>query len=203
MRPPRTFASGNRAGTLLALCVFVAALPALGAGVKTHVDYDRTASFGEYTTFQFHDTRYDLRRVSLSLHQWVARGIIGHARAGGLAYVPSAPDVYLAYYAAYQGDLRLVPEDLKYAYGDGFVTGTYWQGGGGSHDAGDGSFTFARGALVVDVWDRQRGVLVWRGTAPGALKKDYQKSQASLAKAIVKLMKRWEEMYGERAPGTR
>jgi hypothetical protein len=39
--------------------------------------------------------------------------------------------------------------------------------------------------------------------ATGALKKDYNKNEARLAKALEKLMKRWEEMYGGRARAIR
>jgi hypothetical protein len=68
---------------------------------------------------------------------------------------------------------------------------------------GKKSFTFKEGTVVVDVWDRERGILVWRGMATGALKKDYNKNEARLAKALEKLMKRWEEMYGGRARAIR
>ncbi len=176
----------------LLLCLFLVAVPALG--MKIHIDYDGATAFIDYQTFQFRETRKDLRRVSPSLHEWVARQIIGYARYGGLAMVPSEPDVYLAYYAAYQGELRLGPGDLEYAYGDDFTPGSYWEGGVGIRDGGKKSFTFKEGTVVVDVWDRERGVLVWRGMATGALKKDYNKNQARLAKALEKLMKRWEEM---------
>ena len=192
-----------RKAPLLALALVLAAGPALAAGAKIHIDYDGATAFSEYRTFQFRDTRKDLRRVSPSLHESVARQIIDYARDGGLAMVPEEPDIYLAYYAAYHGELRLVLTDLEYAYGESFNPGTYWQGGVGTRDVGKKSFTFKEGTVVVDVWDRERGILVWRGMATGALKKDYDKNEARLAKALEKLMKRWDEMYGNRARAIR
>ncbi len=191
-----------RAPSILSLLVGLVALPAVGA-TKIHIDYDGATAFSEYTTFQFKDTRHDLRRVSPSLHKDVALQIIGYARKGGLAMVDSEPDVYLAYYAAYHGELKLVMGDLEYAYGDSFTPGSYWEGGVGTRDLGKKSFNFKEGTVVVDVWDRERGILVWRGMATGAVKKDYHKNEARLGKALEKLMKRWDEMYGTRAQAIR
>ena len=192
MRSPRTL------GLLLSLV----ALPAVGA-TKIHIDYDGATAFSEYTTFQFKDTRQDLRRVSPSLHKDVALQLIGYARDGGLAMVDSEPDVYLAYYAAYYGELLLVMGDLEYAYGDSFTPGSYWEGGVGTRDVGKKSFNFKEGTVVVDVWDRARGILVWRGMVTGAVKKDYHKNEAKLARVLEKLMKRWGAMYGDHARAIR
>ena len=187
---------------ILGLLVGLVALPASGA-TKIHIDYDGATAFSEYTTFQFKNTRRDLRRVSPSLHKEVALQLINYARDGGLAMVDSEPDLYLAYYAAYHGELRLVMGDLEYAYGDSFTPGSYWEGGVGTRDVGKKSFNFKEGTVVVDVWDRERGILVWRGMATGAVKKDYHKNEAKLARALEKLMKRWDEMYGTRAQAIR
>jgi hypothetical protein len=179
---------------LLNLLLFLVALPVLGA--KIHLDYDGAAVFSEYRTFQFRNSRHDLRRVSPALHEKVARQLIYHARAGGLAMVPSEPELYLVYYVAYRDELRLVREGLRYGYGDSFTPGSFWQGGNGTHDAGESSFTFEKGTVVIDLWDRQRAILIWRGIAPGVLKKGFEGNEARLGKALERLMKRWDEMYG-------
>ena len=188
---------------ILCLVLALAVAPAHAAGTKIHIDYDGATAFSEYTTFQFKDTRRDLRRISPSLHERVALQIIGYARDGGLAMVEAEPDLYIAYYAAYHGDLRIALEDLEYAYGDSFSPGSYWQGGVGTRDVGKKEFTFKEGTVVVDVWDRGRGILVWRGMATGAVKQNFEKNEARLGKALGKLMKRWDEMYGDRAKAIR
>jgi hypothetical protein len=170
------------------------ALPAQGQ--KIHIDYDHATAFSEYKTFQFRETRQDLRRVSLSLHQEVVKQLTDYALEGGLTAVDSDPDVYLAYYAAYYGELRLVLGDLEYAYGPGFSLGSYWEGGVGTRDVTKKSFTFKEGTVVVDIWDRDRKILVWRGMATAALKRDYHKNEAKLRRALEKLMKQWEKTRG-------
>jgi hypothetical protein len=182
-----------RKARLLQLALLLVAAPVLAA--KIQVDYDGATAFGEYQTFQFRETRKDLRRVSPSLHEWVARQVIGYARGGGLAMVPAQPDIYFGYYAAYRGQLRLVPEELEYAYGDRFTPGPHWGGDVGVRDDATNSFTFKEGTVIVDVWDRERGVLVWRGMATGALKRNYEENEVRLAKALQRLMKSWQEVF--------
>ena len=179
---------------IAALCMLLAAAPVLGAGVKVHVDYAGGAVFGDYRTFLFRNTRWDLRRASPSLHETVLRQLIGYARQGGLALVPSEPDVYLAYYAAFDGELELVPEALEYEYGEGFQLSSYW-GTDGTHDGETRSFTLPEGTVMVDLWDRRQRKLVWRGTATGALDRD----EVRLARALKKLMERWDAMYIDQA----
>ena len=170
---------------------------------KIHIDFDGATAFSEYRTFGFKETGKDLRRVSSSLHQRVVRQLTDYAVEGGLKQDDAKPDVYLAYYAAFRGDMRLVLGDLEYTYGPGFSLCSYWEGGVGTRDVREKSFHFKEGTVVVDVWDREREILVWRGMATAAVKKDYEKNEAKLEKALGKLMKQWEKMYGGHARALR
>ncbi len=185
----------------LSLLPLLAALPA--AAQKIHIDYDGATAFSEYKTFDLQQTGRDLRRVSSSLHQRVFDTLSDYATEGGLTRDAQNPDVYIAYYAAFSGELRLVLGDLEYTYGEGFTPGSYWQGGVGTRDTREKSFTFKEGTVVVDVWDRERQVLVWRGMATAAVKKDYERNEAKLDKALGKLMKQWGKMYGDHARAIR
>ena len=170
---------------------------------KIHIDYDGATAFSEYKTFQFRETANDLHKVSTGLHQKTMQRLKEFAVAGGLEETKSNPDVYLAYYAAYLGDLRLTLTDLEYAYGPDFNLGSYWEGGVGTRDISKKPFIFKEGTVIVDAWDRERGILVWRGMATAAVKKDHEKNAKKLDKALDKLMKEWEEMYGARARAIR
>lgn len=170
---------------------------------KIHVDYDNATAFSEYKTFEVRETTQDLRRVSPSLHEDVFKQLTGYAYEGGLRRTAEDPDIYIAYYAAYSGDLQLVLGDLGYTYGEGFTPGSYWDGGVGTREVKKKAFTFKEGTVIVDVWDRERGLLVWRGMATAAVKKDYHRNEAKLAKALDKLMKQWRKMHGDRARAIR
>ena len=187
--------------SLFLLLFALAALPA--SAQKIHIDYDNATAFSEYKTFEFRDTRQDLRRFVIGLHKTTVKRITDYAVAGGLREVDSDPDVYIAYYAAYERELVMTLSDLEYAYGPGFSLGSYWEGGVGTRELAAKPFTFKEGTVVVDVWDRERQVLVWRGMATATLKKDSDKNEKKLDKALKKLMQQWGKMYGDRARAIR
>jgi hypothetical protein len=184
---------------ILFLFLFLLALPALGQ--KVHVDYDGATAFSEYRTFQFFETKEDLRDFSLTSHKKVVRQLRDYAEEGGLTEVDTDPDVYIAYYTADRGDLRLTLGDLGYAYGPDFSLGSYWEGGVGNRTSN--SFTFKEGTLIIDVWDAERKQLVWRGMATATVAKDPDKNDKKIERALKKMTKNWEEMYGGRVRALR
>lgn len=181
------------------LFLLLIALPALGQ--KVNVDYDGATAFSEYRTYQFYETKEDLRDFSLTSHKKVVRQLRDYAEEGGLTEVESDPDVYIAYYTADRGDLRLTLSDLGYAYGPDFSLGSYWEGGVGNRTSN--SFTFKEGTLIIDVWDAERKQLVWRGMATASLAKDPDKNDKKIERALKKMTKNWEEMYGGRVRALR
>ena len=177
---------------ILTLFLFLIALPALGQ--KVYVDYDGATAFSQYRTYQFYETREDLRDYSLTSHKKVVQQIRDYAEEGGLQEVDTDPDVYVAYYTADRGDLRLVLSDLEYSYGPDFSLGSYWEGGVGNRTSS--SFTFKEGTLIIDVWDAERKQLVWRGMATASLAKNPDKNDKKIERSIKKMTKNWEGMYG-------
>ncbi len=186
---------------LLVLCAAIPATPA--AAQKIHIDYDGATAFSEYRTFQFLDTEHDLRIYSMVLHQRTKKQITDYLAEGGLHETDRDPDAYIAYYAAYARDLTLTLGDLEYAYGPGFNLGSYWPGGVGTRETADKPFTFREGTVVVDVWDRERRELIWRGMATAAVQKKDARNHKKLEKALNRLMKQWGAMYGDRARAIR
>lgn len=169
---------------------------------KVYVDYDRATPFSQYRTYQFKETKEDLRNFSETLHRRVVDALRAYVTEGGLEEVDSDPDVYVAYYTADQSNLRLVLGDLEYTYGPDFSLGSYWEGGVGTRNLEN--FTFNEGSLIIDVWDAREKKLVWRGIATTALsKKNPQKNEKKLDRALEKIMKRWDEMYGAKVQAIR
>ena len=181
-----------RTRQLLTLLLFFIALPALGQ--KVFVDYDSATAFSEYKTFKYHDTWEDLRDTAPALHNRVVEELRRYAREGGLEEVESDPDLYMVYYAADRGDLRIALSDLAYAYGSDFSPGGYWEGGVGTRTP-DG-FTFREGTLIIDVWDAADERLVWRGMATAAISKKPDKNEKKVMTALEKIVKEWEQMRG-------
>jgi hypothetical protein len=187
-----------RAPTIL-IALLLSALPALAQ--KVYVDYDNATAFSEYRTFQLVETKEDLQDTSRTSHELVVRELRRYASEGGLQEVQSDPDIYLAYYTADRGDLRLALTDLRYGYGANLDFGGYWDGGVGTR--APHSFTFKEGTLIVDAWDAKRQELVWRGMATAALSRNPDKNDRKIEKALKKIMKRWDEAKGYRVRAIR
>ena len=190
----------HRLFTLLVVLAAVTAAPALAQ--KVYVDYDRATAFSQYRTFQFKETREDLRNFSETLHRRVVNGLRSYIKEGGMEEVDADPDIYVAYYTADQSNLRLVLSDLEYTYGADFSLGSYWDGGVGTRNLED--FSFKEGTLIIDAWDAKEKKLIWRGIGTAAMaKKKPEKNEQKLDRALEKIMKRWDEMYGAKVQAIR
>lgn len=180
--------------TLTILGAILVFSPLSVAAQKVFVDYDQATAFSEYKTFQYRETKEDLRDFSRTSHELVLESLKRYASDGGLREVSEDPDIYIAYYTADRGSLRLTFSDLEYAYGDGFDLGAYWEGGVGTRTPD--SFSFREGTLVVDVWEAAGQRLVWRAIATAVLSSDPDKNDKKIEKALRRIMKRWEEAKG-------
>ena len=190
----------HRLFILLVLFTAILATPTLAQ--KVYVDYDRATAFSQYRTFQFKETREDLRNFSETLHRRVVGTLRSSTTEGGLEEVASDPDIFVAYYTADQGNLRLVLTDLEYTYGPDASLGSYLEGGVGTRNLEN--FSFREGSLIIDAWDAKEKKLVWRGIATAALsRKNPDKNDKKLDRALEKIMKRWDEMYGAKAQAIR
>jgi len=190
----------HRLFVLLVVFTVITATPVLAQ--KVYVDYDRATAFSQYRTFQFRETREDLRNYSETLHRRVVDGLRSYIKEGGLEEVDSDPDIYIAYYTADQSNLRLVLSDLEYTYGADFSLGSYWDGGVGTRNLED--FSFNEGTLIIDAWDAKEKKLIWRGIGTAAMaKKKPEKNEKKLDRALEKIMQRWDEMYGAKVQAIR
>ena len=190
----------HRLFILLVVFTVITATPALAQ--KVYVDYDRATAFSQYRTFQFKETREDLRNFSETLHRRVVNGLRSYINEGGMEEVDADPDIYVAYYTADQSNLRLVLSDLEYTYGADFSLGSYWDGGVGTRNLED--FSFKEGTLIIDAWDAKEKKLIWRGIGTAAMaKKKPEKNEQKLDRALEKIMKRWDEMYGAKVQAIR
>jgi hypothetical protein len=181
------------------LCLIAASLPAVAQ--KVFIDYDNATAFSQYRTYQFKETREDLRDTYPDAHRDVVVKLKKYIQEGGMEEVQSNPDVYVAYYTADYRDLRLVLGDLEYTYGPDFSFGGYWEGGVGTRTPN--SFQFREGTLIIDVWDAEEKQLVFRGIATAALAKNTEKNVEKLDKALEKIIKQWGEMKGDRVRAIR
>ena len=158
------------------LCIGVAA-----CAQEVHFDYDRSANFNAYKTYQWVD--YQAGQTSNQfMDQHIKRAIDGQLAMKGLQRVDSGADLQVAYQAA-------IDQEKQF---DGLVGGRHasrpWDG------ARVTSSTIEIGKLVIGRYlDAAKKQLVWRGSAEKTLdiKKDPDKNYRNLEKAMTKLFKNY------------
>jgi hypothetical protein len=152
-------------------------LAALATAQEVHFDYDRSANFGAYKTYQWVDTAAGSAPSQL-MDQHIKQAIDTQLVSKGLQRVESGGDLQIAYQAAIDREKQF----------DAFGTGPRWFGNGRVT-----STTIEIGKLVVDLIDPAKNQLVWRGAAEKTLdiKKDPEKNYKNLEKAMAKLFKNY------------
>jgi len=150
-------------------------LGTLALAQEVHFDYDRSANFSAYKTYQWVDARGGAAPNQL-MDQNIKRAIDAQLVLKGLQRVESGGDLQIAYQAA-------IDQEKQF---DGWGSGPRWWG-----TTRVTSSTIDIGKLVVDFFDPAKKQLVWRGTAAKTLdiKKDPDKNYQNLQKAMAKLFK--------------
>ena len=138
-------------------------------------DYDRSANFSAYKTYQW----VDYKKVEVGdqlLDRDIKRAVDEQLAGKGLQRVESGGDLFVGYH-------RL---------GSGWG-GPFWGPWGNWGNTRVTSSTIDVGKLVIGLFDPSTKQLVWRGAASNTLdlKKDPDKNYRTLEKAMTKLFKNY------------
>jgi hypothetical protein len=170
------------------------ALMCLGMAIlaqEVHFDYDRSATFSTYRTYQWVDYR-PVQVGDQLLDQDIKRTVDGQLAAKGLRLVESDGDLLVGYQAT-------ISQEKQF---DGFGWGPLWGGGpwGSGGNARVTSSTIETGTLTVGLFDPTTKRLVWRGSASKTLdvKRDPDKNYRNLEKAMAKLFRDYPPRAGKK-----
>jgi hypothetical protein len=151
-------------------------------------DYDRSANFNAYNTYQWIDRR-PVPPGDQLLDQDIKRSVDEQLAGKGLRRVESGGDLQVTY----QGAISQEKEFDYISTGPGFGPG--WRGDGRVTTS-----TIDVGKLVVELFDPAAGQLVWRAAASKTLNisKDPDKNYRNLEKTMTKLFKNYPPGSGKR-----
>jgi hypothetical protein len=146
---------------------------------EVQYDYNRSANFGAYKTYQWIDYR-PVQPGDQLLDQDIKRAVDAPLASRGLRRVESGGDLCVGYQAA------ISQENQFDSVGWG---GPGWFGRWG--DTRVTTSTIDVGKLVIGLFDPENKQLVWRGSASKTLNisKDPDKNYDKLQKAMAKLFK--------------
>jgi hypothetical protein len=179
------------------LPVFISFMTSLYAQ-DVHYNYDHSANFGAYKTYQWVDLPAPGGAVQDQLiDQSIKRAVDEQLAQKGLTRVDKDADLYVSYHAIVREEKSI---NLS-ALGEG---GGPWGWAGGRDGFSSGSVTgqtstIPVGTLLVDLYDPARKQLVWRGdgTKTINLKKNPDKNYRNLQKAMAKLFKNYPPQPGK------
>ena len=169
--------------TLLAAFLFMSAC---AYGQDVHYNYDRSANFAAYKTYQWVEIPGGAVPDQL-IDQAIKRAAEEQLVQKGLTKVESNADLYIGY----QFVLNLEKSISLWDTGGAGPWG--WDPLGGSRNVQGQTSTIPVGILLMDLYDIGKKQLVWRGDAIKTinLQKDPDKNYKNLQKVMTKLFKNY------------
>lgn len=187
----------NRAGAFLAVAVM--ALTGCTAALKVSSDYNPEVDFGKLRTFAWLPSPPtkdgDPRTNSTLLAGRVRRAAVADLKAKGFAEVAPAasPDFYVTYHAAIDEKMNVRSTPTTYGgYGYGYGYRGWWAPMPPVVSSGVSVQHYELGTLIIDIVDRERDDLVWRGSGQAKLSKKDQRTSGErdvfIADAVRKIL---------------
>lgn len=154
-------------------------------GQEVHYNYDRSANFAAYKTYQWVDIPGGAVPDQL-IDQAIKRAAEEQLAQKGLTKVDENADLYIGYQFVLNLEKSLSVWETG---GAGWGLGP-WSGG---RNVQGQTSTIPVGILLMDLYDVGRKQLVWRGDAVKTidLKKDPDKNYKNLQKVMAKLLKNY------------
>ena len=162
-------------------------------GVSYNADFDPTANFDGFNTYQWAErtpTGDDDARVYNDIVDGrIKRAAERALEAKGYHKVTSNPDFVVAWHGAIDGKMSVSTINSHYGYGWGW----YGYGGMGMGTSQTYVNEWDEGTLLIDIIDAQSQNLVWRGTATAELKqsRSTEEAQRRMDEILEKLLERF------------
>ena len=175
--------------TVLAAFLFMATC---AYGQDIHYNYDRSANFAAYKTYQWIEIPGGAVPDHL-INQAIKRAADEQLAQKGLTKVESNADLYIGYQFVLNLEKSISLSDT------GGGPGWGWGPWGGSRNVQGQTSTIPVGILLMDLYDVGRKQLVWRGDAVKTidLKTDPDKNYKNLQKVMAKLFKNYPPKSGK------
>jgi len=176
--------------------ITLTALACLGVAAfaqDVQFDYDRSANFSAYQTYQW----VDYKSVAVGdqlLDQDIKRAVDEQLAGKGLRRVESGGDLFIGYQAS-------ISQEKQFdSLGTGWCCPWWGPWGANSSNTRVTSSTIDVGKLVIGLFDPATKQLVWRGSASKTLdlKKNPDKNYRTLEKAMAKLFQDYPPGIGKR-----
>jgi len=142
------------------------------SSTRVQTDYDHGADFKQYSTFAWYSPSNNDSRPTNGANQIVdgriRTAIAENILAKGLTQTaPDTADLLVTYYVSMSSRLRMYSTGWGYGWG----YGPYWSFGYGYWPGWSytGVYSYNEGTIIIDIVDRSKQQLVWRGMITSVL----------------------------------
>jgi hypothetical protein len=166
------------------------------SSIKVHFDYDKSADFTRYKTFEFLGwaeesdkilNRFDKERIQQAFGNEFAKR--------NLEYVESNGDMAVSLFIVVDQKTSVTAYTNHMNMGGwGYGAGWGWHGGYGGVGMGTSTTTYSEndyleGTLVVDVYDARTKKMVWQSVGQKTIDENPRNAERNIAYAAEKIMK--------------
>ena len=166
---------------LIGQVILLAGCGTIATTATTKRDYDRNADFAKYKTYAWVPSRTQAvsPATDQAIHTAVDKSLTTHGYAKTTG---KTPDLYVTYHVTTTGQ----KPDAHYT--DWTAGGGYYTGWPNNPETYRILSTAGEGALVVDLVERSRNALIWRGVSTDALRGKGKDDPAKATEAANVLM---------------
>lgn len=143
--------------------------------VNVTYDFDHTANFNEYKTYNFHQKGIDKLELNDLDKRRILSAIEANLNAKGMTKTENNPDLYINVLASSKEKINI---DNSY----GGYWGPYW--GGPSR-----VYQYTSGTIIVDIIDNTKNILVWQGAGSGLNVSNLNTKAEDIPKAVDEILK--------------
>ena len=161
---------------LRTLITVAAAIPFLScSSSRIQTDYDHQADFSNYSTFawyQLEENKGPTEGPSQIVDGRIRHAIAENLQAKGIDRAgPGDADLLVTYYASLSSQMQF--HTTGWGYGGGWGWGPHWGYGYGFWPGWTTTavHTYHEGTIIIDIVDREKNQLVWRGVTTRVLGK--------------------------------
>lgn len=169
----------------LVLTAAAAALLAACSTISVDTDYDKTADFSQFQTFDWAPPA--AMRIAGEYNQLtdqrIRAALTDALSAKGIEQAPGNPQLLVAFHTG----VRERTEVFNTGWGGGYSGYGYWPGYGHSNIE---TRNYTEGTLMVDLIDAGEKRLVWRGKAVGVVG-DYESQESRIREAVMEMFKKY------------
>ena len=163
------------------------------SSVKVTSDYDKTADFNKYKTFNYYGWQEDSDKILNRFDKERIEEAFGaEFEKRGITFTESGGDAIVSLFIVVDQKTQTTAYTNHYGgmYGAGY--GGYGYGGWGM-GAGQSTTTYSEsdylvGTLVCDVFDAETKQLVWQAVGSGTVDDNPNSREKNIPKAVAKIM---------------